>query len=157
DPSAAVHLEACMRAAHSLKGAARIVGLDAVADVAHLMEDCFVAAQRAEIRLLQGRIDVLLQGVDLLARIARTRDADIGDWGGGPKRAEVDAFAAAMTSAACEVAVADTGVEDDPTPVLEASAVQRAARDPSAGDAADRVLRITAENFDRLLSLTSES
>ena len=35
-----------MRAAHSLKGAARIVGLDVGVRVAHAMEDCFVAAQR---------------------------------------------------------------------------------------------------------------
>ena len=35
-----------MRAAHSLKGAARIVGLDAAVRVAHAMEDCLVAAQK---------------------------------------------------------------------------------------------------------------
>src|SRR5690606_29063154 len=33
-------LEALMRAAHSLKGAARIVGLDTAVRVAHAMEDC---------------------------------------------------------------------------------------------------------------------
>ena len=37
-------LEALMRAAHSLKGAARIVGLDAAVRVAHAMEDAFVTA-----------------------------------------------------------------------------------------------------------------
>jgi two-component system sensor histidine kinase and response regulator WspE len=42
-PMAAEPLEACMRAAHSLKGAARIVGLNAGVGVAHAMEDCFVA------------------------------------------------------------------------------------------------------------------
>ena len=35
-----------MRAAHSLKGAARIVGLTVGVRVAHAMEDCFVAAQQ---------------------------------------------------------------------------------------------------------------
>ena len=39
-------IEPLMRAAHSLKGAARIVGLDAAVRVAHAMEDCFVAAQK---------------------------------------------------------------------------------------------------------------
>jgi len=34
-----------MRAAHSLKGAARIVDLADGVRVAHAMEDCFVAAQ----------------------------------------------------------------------------------------------------------------
>ena len=48
DPTAADRLEACMRAAHSLKGAARIVNLNAAVKVAHAMEDCFVAAQRGK-------------------------------------------------------------------------------------------------------------
>ncbi|HEV2681783.1 MAG TPA: Hpt domain-containing protein, partial [Rhodanobacter sp.] len=41
-PTSAAGLEACMRAAHSLKGAARIVGLVAAVVVAHAMEDCLV-------------------------------------------------------------------------------------------------------------------
>ena len=41
-------LEPLMRAAHSLKGAARIVGLDAAVRVAHALEDNFVAAQHGE-------------------------------------------------------------------------------------------------------------
>ncbi|MBN3806952.1 hybrid sensor histidine kinase/response regulator, partial [Paraburkholderia sp. Ac-20336] len=44
-PGDAAALEACMRAAHSLKGAARIVGVQAGVELAHAMEDCFVAAQ----------------------------------------------------------------------------------------------------------------
>ncbi len=45
DPQAAEALEALMRAAHSIKGAARIINLDGAVRVAHHMEDCFVAAQ----------------------------------------------------------------------------------------------------------------
>ena len=44
-------IEPLMRAAHSLKGAARIVGLDAAVRVAHAMEDCFVAAQKGKLVL----------------------------------------------------------------------------------------------------------
>jgi two-component system sensor histidine kinase and response regulator WspE len=40
-----------MRAAHSLKGAARIVGMDAGVSVAHVMEDCLVAAQEGRLLL----------------------------------------------------------------------------------------------------------
>ncbi|MGD6506331.1 Hpt domain-containing protein, partial [Xanthomonas citri pv. citri] len=43
-PTDAAALEACMRAAHSLKGAARIVGLQDGVAVAHRMEEWFVAA-----------------------------------------------------------------------------------------------------------------
>jgi chemotaxis protein histidine kinase CheA len=63
-------LEAMMRAAHSLKGAARIVGMGAVVRVAHALEDCFVAAQKGVIRLDAGAVDVLLRGVDLLPCLA---------------------------------------------------------------------------------------
>jgi two-component system sensor histidine kinase and response regulator WspE len=74
-PDAPDHLEACMRAAHSLKGAARIVGLDVGVSVAHAMEDCFVAAQQGRLTLRQAQIDLLLLGVDLLTRIALTPEA----------------------------------------------------------------------------------
>ena len=43
--SAKEHLAATMRAAHSIKGAARIVRLDVAVTLAHAMEDCLVAAQ----------------------------------------------------------------------------------------------------------------
>ncbi len=42
-PLSGPQLEALMRAAHSLKGAAQIVDLEAAVSVAHAMEDCFVA------------------------------------------------------------------------------------------------------------------
>src|SRR5438105_4590074 len=63
-------LEELMRAAHSLKGAARIVGHDSAVRVAHELEDCFVAAQEGKIALTRERIDVLLRGVDMLSAIA---------------------------------------------------------------------------------------
>lgn len=70
NPTQADQLEACMRAAHSLKGAARIVGVDAGVRVAHVMEDCLVGAQEARIHLKPEHIDALLMGTDLLTRIA---------------------------------------------------------------------------------------
>ncbi|MBK9966978.1 MAG: hybrid sensor histidine kinase/response regulator [Holophagales bacterium] len=63
-------LEPLMRAAHSLKGAARIVGLDAAVGLAHTMEDVFVAAQRGRITLVPAQVDRLLAGVDVFARLA---------------------------------------------------------------------------------------
>ena len=69
DPTSAVHLEACMRAAHSLKGAARIVDLDPGVRIAHVMEDVLVDAQAGRLLLESRHIDVLLQGVDLLLQV----------------------------------------------------------------------------------------
>ncbi|NQU15410.1 MAG: Hpt domain-containing protein, partial [Desulfobacteraceae bacterium] len=70
DPSATDRLEALMRAAHSIKGGARIVELDQAVKVAHSMEDCFVAAQKGQISLGSDQIDILLKGVDILSRLS---------------------------------------------------------------------------------------
>jgi two-component system sensor histidine kinase and response regulator WspE len=63
-------LEALMRAAHSIKGAARMVDIDIGVKLAHAMEDCFVAAQQGELRLQPHQIDLLLKGVDQLIAIS---------------------------------------------------------------------------------------
>jgi two-component system, chemotaxis family, sensor histidine kinase and response regulator WspE len=162
-PMAAEPLEACMRAAHSLKGAARIVGLNAGVGVAHAMEDCFVAAQRSQITVGQKQIDLLLRGADLLTRIANTPEAEIGQWT-GEKPAEVNNFLQALGIAI----QGGNGTAAHDTPALEAALVAPEGApipqrdlDPvtvvEAGESADRVLRVTAENLNRLLGLAGES
>ena len=73
-------VEPLMRAAHSLKGAARIVGLDPAVRVAHAMEDCFVAAQKGKIVLQSAHVDMLLKGVDLLVEIAQLGEPEVEAW-----------------------------------------------------------------------------
>ncbi|MFK8183749.1 MAG: response regulator [Phormidesmis sp.] len=63
------HLEALMRAAHSIKGAARIVQVEAAVKISHALEDCFIAAQRNILTITEERIDVLLMGADLLSKL----------------------------------------------------------------------------------------
>ena len=75
-----VALESLMRAAHSLKGAARIVGLDAAVRVAHALEDNFVAAQRGEFSIQSAHVDVMLKAVDLLAQIAQLPEEGAASW-----------------------------------------------------------------------------
>src|SRR5258706_14719072 len=88
-PGAPEQLEILMRAAHSLKGAPRIVNLKIAVQVAHAMEDCFVAAQHGKMVLSKSGIDVLLRGVDLLLQISKCNESNIGKWeeehGGGIK------------------------------------------------------------------------
>ncbi|MFO0874219.1 MAG: Hpt domain-containing protein [Phycisphaerales bacterium] len=62
-------IDSMMRAAHSIKGAARIVGNDAAVRVAHLLEDCFTFAKEGRIGLSSDVVDTLLQGVDTLQRV----------------------------------------------------------------------------------------
>jgi chemotaxis protein histidine kinase CheA len=81
DTSATNLIDGMMRAAHSVKGAARIVQIEPAVQLAHVMEDCFVAAQRGEIVLRPAGIDVLLRGVDLLCQISEESRKDKPNWG----------------------------------------------------------------------------
>jgi two-component system sensor histidine kinase and response regulator WspE len=137
-PTAADRLEECMRATHSLKGAARIVGLHAAVSVAHAMEDCFVAAQQGRIVLQHQQIDRLLRGVDLLARVGTAPEVS----------GEVSRFLADLKEAI-----------EAPTDVLTAAAETALppADTAAASDTVERVLRVTAESLNRLLGLTGES
>ncbi|MBC3954502.1 hybrid sensor histidine kinase/response regulator [Pseudomonas triticifolii] len=78
NPTQADQLEACMRAAHSLKGAAKIVGVEFGVSVAHVMEDCLVGAQEGRLLLQPDHIDALLSGTDLLVRIATPGGNSVG-------------------------------------------------------------------------------
>lgn len=149
DPEAADQLEACMRAAHSLKGAARIVDIASAVGVAHAMEDCFVAAQEGRLRLRQSHIDLLLGGVDLLARFAHSTEMEPLD------SPQVKAFALALESA-----MQDDG-KSDPAPDAAApgsdEALLRAPAAMAGSAAPDRVVRVSADNLNRLLGLAGES
>lgn len=68
-------IETMMRAAHSIKGAARIVGIEPAVRVSHAMEDCFTAAKDLRIELGSDSVDVLLQGVDALQRICSPQES----------------------------------------------------------------------------------
>ena len=166
DPTQADHLESCMRAAHSLKGAARIVGVDAGVSVAHVMEDCLVSAQEGRLYLRPEHIDALLQGTDLLMRIATPNNA--------PGAADIEAYVAlmgrlldpmaaaipSMTPAA--LVMAELHVEA-PAPAIEEPAVpvESLAVSPKLArrttENGERVLRVTAERLNSLLDLSSKS
>ena len=167
DPVAADQLERCMRAAHSLKGAARIVGLEAGVRITHAMEDCFVAAQRGHVVLDQEHIDQLLRGVDLLQQMAATPEQDMELWA-ERKLADVTAFLGALNRAAAsppatrEIGAAQSAADTSP----ETSAPQEEGRRATlpgenaagqAGNGQAGVLKVTAENLNRLLGLAGES
>ncbi|MFL9878942.1 hybrid sensor histidine kinase/response regulator [Herbaspirillum rhizosphaerae] len=172
-------LEACMRAAHSLKGAARIISLNAGVNVAHVMEDCFVLAQQDKLRLRRKQIDALFKGVDLLTRIANA-PGDDETWGEHAGKVEIDTFMLALSTAMADVsddeiappatAIAATTESAQPTaPTASAASAERAVpvaqndgreqreqRD-SASPNGVRSVRVSADNLDRLLSLSGES
>lgn len=179
NPGARDQLDALMRAAHSIKGGARVVGLDPVVELAHRMEDCFVAAQGGTLELSPTHVDVLLRGLDMLNRLA-------GDAGAGPQResAELDAeFAAllrdldasrqgrggevspsrpeekAMPEPPGASAPEETGAPFRRPPPPAATAAEQPDDPPrmeSREENQDRAVRVTAAKIERLMGLTGE-
>ncbi len=80
DPANDIILEKLMRAAHSIKGAAKLVGVEAVVRLSHVMEDLFVASQNKQITLSNNAIDKLLETNDLIGEIAALDDDVISQW-----------------------------------------------------------------------------
>ncbi|MCO6057063.1 hybrid sensor histidine kinase/response regulator [Pseudomonas sp. MOB-449] len=166
NPTQADQLEACMRAAHSLKGAARIVGLDAGVRVAHVMEDLLEAARQGHLRLQPDNIDALLQGSDLLLRIG----AD-ADWADNAGQSVIDALIARLQGqpSASPTATLELIEPVIPAPRVPAALLQEPLPEPlprelevsvvadSAAETRDRVLRVSAERLDLLLDISSKS
>lgn len=163
NPTQADQLEACMRAAHSLKGAARIVGVDAGVSVAHVMEDCLVSAQEGRLYLQPEHIDALLQGTDLLMRIA-TPGNDVGP-------ADIEAYVALMErllDPSQPIATPVPNPEPIPAPRVDALLLEPELEPAPVSSEAprqnkrmteggERVLRVTAERLNSLLDLSSKS
>ncbi len=97
NPTAKDQLEALMRAAHSIKGGARIVELEAAVEIAHIMEDCFVAAQNSKVTLDSEKIDILLKGADMLHEISENAAEGDMEWS-SRNRDEIDSVLEAITS-----------------------------------------------------------
>ncbi|MDP1879497.1 MAG: hybrid sensor histidine kinase/response regulator [Parachlamydiaceae bacterium] len=64
-------IESLMRAAHSIKGAARVVNLNHIGQLAHAMEDYFVSLQKLSKVIDSDKVDQLLQCVDLLKEFSQ--------------------------------------------------------------------------------------
>jgi len=170
-------IESMMRAAHSLKGAARIIGLEPAVRVAHALEDCFVAAGKRRFTVRPEHGDVLLRAVDFLSTLANAPDAleATGPW---PERAEaivtaIDSLAAEPPSPLPEplhasvVAVLPPQTEETgaaaATPSTSVDPVPHSAEPPQRDDSVDRPTPDllpspwTAEQDDRVVRVSSES
>lgn len=181
--ASAATLEALMRASHSLKGAARIVGLDSVVSLTHAMEDRFVAAQAGD-ALDSADIDRMLAATDWLAKLHVVSEPEVAGW--------LDINRPGMEACATELRLSmqaeipegptEPGAEAEPpapaasVPLVEkppapppATPQSKAARQPAAEEdifsqpahddrsGRERTVRMTAERFDHLLSMAAET
>jgi two-component system sensor histidine kinase and response regulator WspE len=169
----AERLESLMRAAHSIKGAARMVGVQPIVRLAHVMEDVFVAAQKSKIVLSANDIDVLLQSTDAIASFVDLSDIGIANWlevHGDELEDMLNKLAAIKSQELLDIpdtAIEDTAVAEktQTIPVLQLPTRQvqhvqaqknKAASATGAGEDKDRVLRVTAERWNHLMGLAGE-
>jgi len=172
DPVAAI--EPLMRAAHSLKGAARIVGLDAAVRVAHALEDALVAAQRGDFALRTPEVDAMLKAVDLLAIIARLPEADAAPWQAANEATVrhavglVEAARAGTLPAAAPPSPVAVEAPEAPGPEIVAAGPgpdlgpgapppEEFVPAPPPAEASARVVRVSAESLSSLMGLAGES
>ena len=151
-------IEPIMRAAHSLKGAARIIGLDLAATLAHTMEDALVAVQQGRRALDAGGIDALLRAGDWLAQFSKLPQEQLAapplEQRAGQAKclAEIHAVLAGESEKIMPVASAPTSSPPDAKP--EFSSPQP---DPAPGTPADAVVRISAASLSRMMGLAAET
>jgi two-component system, chemotaxis family, sensor histidine kinase and response regulator WspE len=158
-------VESMMRAAHSIKGAASIVGLEMIVQLAHGMEDAFIAAQAGRLKLTANRVDALLAAVDLIVQCSRV-NGDLDAWlaahGAQVSKTMNDVQGIAFLPEPVDLppaapapapAVAAPGMRQD-GPAVEAQA-DGTGEQPVPGRSLPPMKN--AQNFDRLLALASEA
>jgi two-component system sensor histidine kinase and response regulator WspE len=167
EPAGPGRIEPLMRAAHSLKGAARVLGLDAAVGIAHAMEDGLVAAKEGRLALTPARVDVLLKGVDWIVALAQVDEPDLPAWLVAQADAadelarrlrhleQVESDAAGGSAGAEAAASAPAAVAEAELPPSAAETVP--VPEPAAAGASDRAVKISAEVLNRIISLASES
>ena len=169
-------VEPLMRAAHSVKGAARIINLDGAIGLAHSMEECLVRIQKGIEKPTGSRIDELLRGSDILRSLADHKSEDearawleqeagpisaLAEALNLPPKADVSA-AVVIAPAAIPVAPAAIPVAPAATPAptvvkvaTPPAATPSAASAPSA--ASDAAVLVSSSSLERLLQLSGEA
>jgi two-component system sensor histidine kinase and response regulator WspE len=183
NPASTESGEALMRAAHSIKGAARLIGLQEAVKLAHMMEDYLVAIREGKNKATTEGIDVLLKSNDMLATLAALTKHP-GSQLTPAQREMYDSLVGALDNvlqgkAAGELTIGSTQ-ENDAVIAPESGGGQAGADMPREvggvapsmrnsekvrpgikaqpdGLETDRVLRISSEQLNRLMGLAGES
>ncbi len=158
EPDPARSLADLMRAAHSLKGGARIVGRKSAVRVAHAMEDCFVAAQKQKRIVTGDTVDILLGGVDLLGRVAQVPEDELSSWETSHEH-EIESFLSSLSGSAVSAPTKPPSehTPEQPEQIDGPMAGPAEKMDRDAVTDADRVVRVTAANLSRLMGLAGEA
>jgi two-component system sensor histidine kinase and response regulator WspE len=147
-PATSQTIEPLMRAAHSIKGAARIVNIEAAVQLAHAMEDALVAAQEGRVRLGPADIDVLLRGTDVLAGLSQVGAGDLAAWSAGHAGEVADLqgrFRALTQGKPAPAPEAPVTPRPEPPPAPTTRREVSVPREPSASGDGDSMLELFRE------------
>ncbi len=171
-------VEPLMRAAHSMKGAARIVGLTDAVGLAHAMEDLLVSCQKGEVQLTSDQIDLLLAGTDVYSEISTVPADDLEAWLSanrermeslqkglrGPAEEATSCLSRNKSSSEShesevlsetEELAGDVSTEDDES--MPAAPFAALNEEPRSVSADESVVRVSAGNLNRLMALAGEA
>ena len=179
NPNNLQRIEELMRAAHSLKGAARIVDLHSVVQLTHAMEDHLVGIQEGKHAATSSTADVLFECLDFLKEVAEWTDAQAQ-----AKAAESQAAIESLIQkiqgladpqavvAAPPVAASDSPAQPPaqkpPAPASQQPAEAKkpsatspkspkpAAKSSSARQGSSEFVRVTAKNLNHMVDLAAE-
>lgn len=150
------HLTAMMRAAHSVKGAARLVNRRLVVELAHALEDCLTGVHNTHRALKTPDIDTLLKVVDFMERIANEADDD-ERWLQQCRdeyNILIDEFARVEHT---NLIKKNSETEKSATPVNALSIDISNADQSQESVREERTLRVSARQLDRLMALAGEA
>ena len=148
NPTSIQALESLMRSAHSVKGAARIVGFGSVVNLAHVMEDCFVAAQKKQILIQSKDVDILLQGVDELSVISQV---DVK---------ELESYETKLQSIYLAIAnILNPQAQQQEISQTVVTSTQEIHKEPTkvSHSGQERIVRVNADNLNRIMGLAGEA
>lgn len=155
-----------MRAAHSLKGAARIVNHQLAVRVAHALEDCFILSHQNHRKFGQAEFDLLFRGIDLLGQLGKGAEEGLAR-----REHELEVNALLQSFSSLREGLLPPGdetksdgsagnaalvVSEPPEPLSQIWDVPQPVTSSKA-PSAERVVRLAAENLNRLLGLAGES
>ncbi len=170
-------IDTLMRAAHSIKGAARIVQIEAVVQLSHIMEDCFIAAKEGKLPLESNHLDVFFESVDMIAEIGKRLTPDDPNALSSLKDdiqqtvvklqqishlESIPPIKPPIKEVIVTPDLSPTTEEVLVTPEIPPSTIDRQETKPSRKteepiDNSERVVRVSKDNLNRLMGLAGES
>ncbi|MFM7148796.1 MAG: response regulator, partial [Gemmataceae bacterium] len=168
-------MEGLIRATHSLRGAAKIVGLDQPSRLAAAMETTLSTLHQGSATMAPATLPALHQGTALLVQLIDVQPEEAQGWIDRHQKQllslldQIENLTTESTPSTASVGGLPSSIEEEPIPVVKitttspgaearpAEQLPGPASSPVAVEPAEAVVRVTAQSLNRLMSLAGES